>query len=153
MAKSFYLSRCLWNSCTILIPQGTAWKRHYRSCATVPCFSCFATLDVSLCSSFKSFFQQEIHNLWRAKKVLNVFDISVALFFSYFQCITPRNICDGFMRTETWNSRTIDVARMVLHELFRENEKMTLESLLGSFSRQSRSHIWRWYRLSRKDSR
>ena len=99
-------------------------------------------LDVSVFSSFKSFLQQEIHKLSRAKKVLNVFDIAVALFFSYFQCLTPRNICNGFVRTGIWNPRTLDVDITALHDLFREEEKITLENLLNSFSRQGRSLIF-----------
>ena len=74
--------------------------------------------------------------------MFKVFDIAVALYFSYFQCLTPRNIRAGFMRTRIWNIRTLDVYIIAMQELFIEDGKITLKNLLGSFSRQGRSLIF-----------
>lgn len=94
----------------------------------------FQPLDVVGSSSYKSTFKRKIHAIERSKKVIDMFNVSIAICTSKFTALLPASIRSGFIKMGFWDyTGTIVNIEPHFSLLSEQNSKFILKNLSQPF--------------------
>lgn len=88
---------------------------------------------------YKSFLQAELHRFARQKNVLTASDVAGCIRKAYCKAIVPRTISDRFLKCGMWDPQKRGKNIDAPSRLFQAKTSLTIDTLVASFKRQSRT--------------